>query len=281
MTSYIITEAHLSHYASHLQREERSAGTIEGYLRHLRAFADWLGGRPATKDLVGQWKQHLLASGYAPVTVNNILAALHGFFRLQGWNDCRVHYLRIQRRVFRDPARELQRDEYQQLVTNAYSLGQERLALAMETLAATGIRVSELAAITVEAARKGSANIHLKGKIRTILLPAKLVRKLLDYARRQHLKSGPIFRTASGRPLSRRQLWREMKALARQTGVPLTKVFPHNLRHLFATIFYSACRDIVRLADVLGHVSIETTRLYLQTSGSEHQRQLDQLALVS
>ena len=193
----------------------------------------------------------------------------------------RVKFLKIQRKLFRDPARELSRQEYDRLLTTARETGQERLALIMETLCATGIRISELRYITVEAAKDGRATIALKGKIRTILLPTKLCRKLSKYAKKQKIASGAIFRTKSGKSITRRQVWYELKRLCQAAGVEPTKVFPHNFRHLFATTFYKACRDIARLADVLGHSNIETTRIYLAVSGAEQARQLDRLGLVS
>lgn len=234
-----------------------------------------------TKELTATWKSCLLEQGYAPVTINSMLSALNGLFKFLGWNECQVKFLKIQRRLFRDTNRELTRNEYDRLLATAKELGRDRLALLIETIGATGIRVSEVKYITVEAAQKGKAEISLKGKIRVILLSAKLCRKLLKYAKKQKTASGTIFRTKSGKELSRRQIWAELKGLCKHAGVAPTKVFPHNLRHLFATIFYKACKDIVKLADVLGHSSIETTRIYLVTSGIEHQRQLDRLGLVT
>lgn len=254
---------------------------IEKYLRDINTFVQWLGDRDVTKELTATWKSCLLEQGYAPVTINSMLSALNGLFKFLGWNECRVKLLKIQRRLFRDTNRELTRSEYDRLLATAKELGRDRLALLIETIGATGIRVSEVKYITVEAARKGKAEISLKGKIRVILLSAKLCRKLLKYAKKQKTASGAIFRTKSGKNLSRRQIWAELKGLCERAGVAPTKVFPHNLRHLFATIFYKACKDIVKLADVLGHSSIETTRIYLVTSGTEHQRQLDRLGLVS
>ena len=183
--------------------------------------------------------------------------------------------------MFRDDSRDLTRADYDALTAAARGQGKERLALLMEAVCATGIRVSEVKYLTVEAARAGRAEISLKGKIRTILIPSKLCRKLLKYAKQQKTASGEIFLTRNGTPLSRRQIWAEMKRLCGAAGVAPSKVFPHNFRHLFATAFYRICRDIVKLADVLGHSSIETTRIYLLTSGAEHQRQLDRLGLVS
>ena len=281
MEKYQLTVEQIASYGQFLYREERSPGTIEKYLRDINTFVQWLGDRDVTKELTATWKSCLLEQGYAPVTINSMLSALNGLFKFLGWNECQVKFLKIQRRLFRDTNRELTRNEYDRLLATAKELGRDRLALLIETIGATGIRVSEVKYITVEAAQKGKAEISLKGKIRIILLPAKLCRKLLKYAKKQKTASGAIFRTKSGKDLSRRQIWAELKGLCKHAGVAPTKVFPHNLRHLFATIFYKACKDIVKLADVLGHSSIETTRIYLVTSGIEHQRQLDRLGLVT
>lgn len=276
----IITQEHIDRYCRSLLADERAAGTIAKYRHDLTAFARWLDGRIVTKETAADWKTHLLNSGYVPRTVNSMLAAVNSFFRFMDWH-IKVRFLKIQRQIFRDSARELTKAEYDRLLNAARDSGQKRLALIMETLCATGIRVSELRYITVEAARAGRATITLKGKIRTILLPAKLCRKLVKYAKKQKTASGEIFLTKSGRPIARRQVWYELKRLCKAAGVEASKVFPHNLRHLFATTFYRACRDIVRLADMLGHSSIDTTRIYLMVSGAEQQRQLDRLGLVS
>lgn len=280
MKEQTLTYKQLVAYARYLYAEEHAPGTIEKYLRDVRAFAAWLDGRPVTKELAAAWKEHLLATGHSPSTVNSMLAALNSLFRFLGW-DIRIKFLKIQRRMFRDQARELTREEYDLLVSTARASGKERLALLMEAICATGVRVSEVRYLTVEAALAGRADISLKGKIRTILLPGKLCRKLLKYARKNKIASGEIFITRSGKSMSRRQIWAEMKALSRAAGVAPEKVYPHNLRHLFARIFYKSCKDIARLADVLGHSSIETTRIYLVTTGAEHTRQLERLGLVS
>ena len=253
---------------------------MEKYLRDVQAFARWLDGRPVTRELAAGWKEYLHSQGYAPVTINAMLAALNSLLRFLGREDCRVKFLKIQRRLFRDGRRELTKNEYERLVSTASALGKERLALLMEAVCATGIRISELNRLTVEAAKRGRAEISLKGKIREILLPGKLCRKLLKYAKKEKIASGAIFRTRSGREISRRQVWTEMKALCGAANVEPSKVFPHNLRHLFATAFYRACKDIARLADILGHSSIETTRIYLAVPGSECMRQLDRLGLI-
>lgn len=276
----IITAEQIDAYCLSLLTDERSAGTISKYRRDLTAFARWLDGRAVTKESAAGWKAHLMNHGYAPRTINSMLAAINGFFRFMDWG-IKLKFLSIQRQIFRDSSRELTKEEYDRLLTAARESGQERLALIMETLCATGIRVSELRYITVEAAKAGRATITLKGKIRTILLPAKLCRKLVKYAKKQKTASGEIFLTKSGRPITRRQVWFELKRLCKAAGVEPSKVFPHNLRHLFATTFYKACKDIARLADMLGHSSIDTTRIYLMVSGAEQQRQLDRLGLVS
>jgi site-specific recombinase XerD len=275
-----ISPENFNEFRNWLQAEERSLGTIENYLRDLRTFAVWLEGRAVSKALVTEWKEGLQGQ-YAAVTVNAKLSAVNAFFRFAGWDDCRVKFLKVQRKLFREAGRDLSRGEYARLMSAANSQGRERLALVMETICATGIRVSEVQYITVETARQGRAEVSLKGKIRTILLPGKLRKKLLKYAKTQKIASGEIFLTKGGKGISRKQIWAEMKALCKAAGVAHTKVFPHNLRHLFAATFYRACRDIVRLADVLGHSSIETTRIYLISTGAEHQRQLDRLGLVS
>ena len=277
---YKITNDKLDAFARHLVEGERAPGTMANYLRHVRAFTSWLCGRSATHGEAVNWRECLLANGYKPATVNGMLTALNCFFAFVGWNHCRVKALRVQRRLFRDEGRELSRDEYVCLLDAAHRLGRERLALLMETICATGIRVSELRYITVEAARAGKADISLKGKVRTILIPGKLCRKLLKYAAKNKTASGEIFLTRSGKSLSRKQVWAEMKAVCEEAGVAPSKVFPHNLRHLFAKVFYRTSRDVAKLADVLGHSCIETTRIYLISSGIEHAKTLARLGLV-
>ena len=274
-----ITEARLHAFARQLEEEERSCATVEKYMRSIRQFVQWLNGQPVTKAAVGAWKETLLQRGQTSATVNAKLTALDRFLMLQGWSHCRVKHLRVQRRLFRAPERELDRSEYARLVDAAQKYN-PRTGLVMETICATGIRVSEMQYITVEAVLQGKAEISLKGKIRTILLPGKLCRKLMKYANKQKIASGEIFLTRSGKSLSRKQILAEMKAVCDLAGVAKTKVFPHNLRHLFARVFYQSCRDVARLADVLGHSSIETTRIYLISTGSEHIKTLERLRLV-
>ena len=276
-----LTQQQIRAYAHYLQMEEKSGAPMEKYLRDIQAFACWLDGRDISKELTSEWKSHLVSQDYAPTTVNAMLSALNSLLEFLDLRECRVKFLKIQRRLFRDADRELTKDDYQRLLNTAHKLGRERLELLVETIGATGIRVSEVAYITVEAVQQGKAEIALKGKIRTILLPGKLRRKLLKYAQKQKTASGAIFRTKSGKELGRRQIWAELKGLCKYAGVEPGKVFPHNLRHLFATVFYRTCRDIAKLADLLGHSSIETTRIYLVASGTEHQREIYRLGLVS
>ena len=270
----------LAAFARQLGEEERSPATLEKYLREVRQFAAFLGGREVTRELAAAWREELSAR-QSPATVNGKLTALDRLLAFLGWEDCRVKHLRVQRQLFRDSARELSREEYARLVETARRLGRGRLSLLMETICATGIRVSEVRYITAEAVREGRTEIALKGKIRTILLPGKLCRKLEKYARQKKITSGELFLTRSGRPMSRKQIWAEMKGVCRAAGVAPSKVFPHNLRHLFARCFYRVSRDVAKLADVLGHSSIETTRIYLISTGAEHARTLDQLRLIS
>ena len=280
MEKQLITNEMLLAFSEYLQSNERAPGTIEKYLRDVSAFRIWLGNRSVTKELTAEWKERLLENNHAPVTVNSMLAAVNSFFRFAGWEDCQVKFLKLQRRLFRDAGRELSRAEYERLVETAANLSRPRLALLMEAICGTGVRVSEVRYLTVEAVQAGRADISLKGKIRTILIPNKLCRKLLKYARKQKITSGEIFLTRSGKGMSRRQIWAEMKSLCKRAGVEPSKVFPHNLRHVFAAAFYKSCKDIVRLADVLGHSSVETTRIYLLTTGVEHAQMLERLGLV-
>ena len=275
-----VTRPLIDVFTKKLQAAERSAGTIEKYRRDVQSFITWLGARDVSHEAAAEWKQHLQEQGYSPATINSMLVAVNRFFDCMGWQDCRVKTLKIQRRLFRQENRNLSKEEYIKLINTACQRGMERLALLMETICATGIRVSEVQYITVEAARQGRTEISLKGKIRTILLPGKLCRKLLKYARKQKTVSGEIFLTRNGTGLSRKQIWAEMKALCRFAGVEASKVFPHNLRHLFAQTFYRVTHDVAKLADLLGHSSIETTRIYLIATGAEHEGLINKLKLI-
>lgn len=276
-----ITQLELDAYRSALETAERSDSTLRSYMACAGQFALWLSDRELTHQAACEWKLSLTAEGCAPSTVNCKIAAVNGLFASMGREDCRIKPLRRQRELFRDESRELTRGEYVRLVDTAKRENRERLALLMETICATGIRVSELRFITCESARAGVARIALKGKVRVIMLPAKLRNKLLGYAASHGIRSGEIFLSRRGNSLSRKQIWAEMKALCRRAGVEPGKVFPHNLRHLFARSFYSECRDVVKLADVLGHSSLETTRIYLISTGAEHRALLERMRLIS
>ena len=281
MDNHILTMDQFNLFRWHLKQEDREQSTIEKYLRDLRLFAIWLAGRTVTAEVVADWKNYLRTEGYKSETINSKLSSLNKFFTFMQWPECRMKYLKIQRKMFRSPERELAKGEYLRLLETADALGKVRLRLLIETICATGIRVSEVKYITVETVQAGCTDIALKGKIRTILLPRKLCRKLQKYAKKQKITSGEIFLTRSGKGISRRQIWAEMKALCKKASVAPSKVFPHNLRHLFARTFYRACRDVAKLADVLGHSSIETTRIYLISTGTEHARQIERLGLIS
>lgn len=277
---YQVEEKNIRDYRNYLVREEREKGTIQKYMRDIHAFLKWLGKQDVSKELVLKWKEALCEKEYAASTVNSMLSAVNGFFQFMGWTELKLKFLKIQNRTFRDQEKDLCRREYERLLSAARQQGKERLSLLMETICGTGIRVSEVKNITLEAVKKGRAEISMKGKNRIILISNKLQRKLLLYAKKQKIVSGAIFLTEKGNILSRQQIWQEMKDLCKEAGVERSKVFPHNLRHLFATVFYAACKDIVKLADVLGHSSIETTRIYLISTGEEHMKQLDGLELV-
>ena len=279
MKPLILTTAVINAHAAHLARAERAPATIQSYTRALTRFLAWQGTAPIDKAALVRYKAHLAASGQRPASVNVQLAALNSLFTHLRRADLHLQYLRLQRRLFRDPARELTRRDYERLHASARRISSER-TLLLETLAATGIRVSELSHITVQAVQAGRAEIHLKGKIRVILLAPALCKRLARFARAKKIAHGALFRTMGGRPLSRYQVWACLKSLARAAGIDPRRVFPHNLRRLFALGYYEKTHDLARLADILGHSSVETTRIYLATSGREHARQLDSLGFV-
>ena len=219
-------------------------------------------------------------ASHAPATVNSILAAVNGFFRFMGWKDIAVKLLKIQKALFCDERRELTRAEYARLVSAAQKVGNERLSLVMQTICATGIRVSELRFITVEAVTTGRAELCNKGKRRTVFLPGRLRRLLRKYLQKQKKTAGAVFTTRPGRPVDRSNIWRDMKALCESADVEPGKVFPLNLRHLFARTYYSLEKDLSRMADILGHSSVNTTRIYTVESGGVHQRQLERMGLI-
>ena len=273
-------EKRTEEYRQFLMEQERCRGTIEKYIRDVETFFSWKEEVGLSRHWMVEWKGFLIQKGYAPSTINSMLSSMNSYLRFCGRDDCRVRLLRIQRKIFRDSRKVMKKREYIHLLKTARNQNKERLALLIECIACTGIRVSEVKYITVEALQKGRADIYLKGKIRTILIQKKMCRKLMKYAEKKGIFEGAVFLTKTGRNLGRKQIWKEMKTLARTAGIVTHKIFPHNLRHLFAESFYKVSHDIVKLADVLGHSSVETTRIYLLTAGEEHRRQLEKICLL-
>lgn len=262
-----------------LAEEEKSPATISKYVRDVGCFAAFADGRAVDKMLVLEYKCFLEES-FALTSANSMLAAVNAFFRFMGWSDCCVKRFRIQSQTFCPEEKELTKEEYFRLVNTARSKGDIRLMLIMQTICSMGIRISELEFVTVEAVMHGSATVNCKGKARKLFVVKPLQKLLLEYARSKGITSGPVFVTRSGNPLSRCNVWRKMKALCGEAGVLPCKVFPHNLRHLFAREFYAIEKDIAKLADILGHTSIDTTRIYIITTGEEHSRKMESLNLV-
>ena len=275
----IITNEFIKGFQDHLYEEERSSNTIEKYMRDVRFFCKWLQGREIDKPAVIKYKRELCGR-YAVKSVNSMLSSVNAFFMFMGWHDLKVKTLKIQRRIFADKSKELTKSEYERLLFAAKNRKNERLYYLMQTIASTGLRVSEIKYVTCEAVNRGQAVINCKGKIRQIFLPKRLCQMLKKYIKSKNIKSGSVFVTRSGRPLDRCAIWKMMKDLCEIAGVNKEKVFPHNFRHLFARTFYSLQKDIVRLADILGHSSVETTRLYTMESGTEHIKQLQKLGLL-
>ena len=274
-----IRHVEIEDFAARLREDERSAATVEKYCREAARFAAWLEGREVNQVLALEYKAQL-AESRTPAGVNGAVAALNKLFSFLGLEGFRLKAVKQQRRIFRDEARELTENEYRRLLAAARRRGNERLLLVMETVCSTGIRISELRFFTVESAKRGRVEVDNKGKRRTVFLPGKLQTLLLRYARKRGIAEGPVFVTRTGRPLDRSNIWSEMKGLCREAGVEPGKVFPHNLRHLFARTYYGLEKDIVRLADILGHASIETTRIYTMESGYTHRKQLERMRLV-
>ena len=274
-----LQESMIPPYETALQEAEKSAATMEKYLHHVRQFVAHDAGRRIDKALVLEYKTRL-GKLYAPSSANAALAAVNGFLRFWGFESCCVRPFKVQKKLYCPEEKELTREEYVRLVRAAKEKNSERLALLLETICATGIRVSELPYITVEAVARGEAVVHCKGKTRTVFLPAALQKKLRRYMQSQKIQSGPVFITRTGKPMNRSNIWREMKALCERANVAPSKVFPHSLRHLFARTFYSIDHDVAKLADLLGHSNINTTRIYIITTGAEHRRKMETMRLV-
>ncbi len=279
MKGRIITAKAIAEFKEHLILEERSEITVEKYIRDVKAFAAYTLNGTITKETVIAYKKHL-QENYAVRSVNSMLASINSLFAFLGWHDLRVKSLKLQQQVFCPEEKELTKAEYARLCRTAERKHNERLNLILQTICGTGIRVSELQYITVEAVKKGEAVVNCKAKTRSVFIVKELKQKLLRYAAEQNIKSGMIFVTRTGKPISRTNIWREMKALCEEANVNPQKVFPHNLRHLFARVFYGIEKDIAKLADILGHSSINTTRIYIISTGTEHQKQLENMRLI-
>lgn len=279
MNQRTITGKTIAEFRNYLILEERSASTIEKYTRDAKTFARFAEKREVTKQLVIAYKKHLQET-YAVRSVNSMLASINTLFAFLQWGDLRVKSLKLQQQIFCPEEKELSRAEYLRLCAAAVQKNNRRLYLLLQTICGTGIRVSELQCITVEAIRRGEVTVHCKAKTRTVFVVKELRKKLLRYAAAQNIKSGRIFVTKTGKPLSRSNIWREMKALCKKANVNPQKVFPHNLRHLFARVFYGMEKDIATLADILGHSSINTTRVYIISSGKQHRRRMENMHLI-
>lgn len=279
MKELVVTKAAVTTYLQFLKIQEKSKGTLEKYQRELLDLAKYLAGKKVTREDLVVWKEEL-EKRYSPAGVNGRLVAANGFFSFFGRYDLRLKLLKIQKEIFMREEKELTRAEYGRLVRTAERKRKERLSLLIQTICATGIRVSELEFITVEAVKRGRAEVNCKGKRRVIFLPARLQKKLKAYVAKKGISEGVIFAAKSGRPLHRGNIWAEMKKLCKDAEVSPEKVFPHNLRHLFARIFYSLDKDIAKLADMLGHSNIETTRIYIMESGRIHRQKLERMRLV-
>ena len=278
MLTAVLTEKDLARFFDYLLREEKSEATREKYLRDARGFCAFVAGRQVSKELVMEWKHQLVAHGYAVRSINSMLASVNSLLGFVGLGECKVKNIRIQRQTYCAEDQELTKAEYLRLLEAAK--GNVQLNMVIKTICGTGIRVSELQYFTVEAVRCGQITVDCKSKTRTILVPGKLRNMLIKYAQKHHIGSGPIFVGRNGKPLDRSSIWRSMKRLCRLAGVKESKVFPHNLRKLFARTFYGIEKDIAKLADILGHSSINTTRIYIMTTGIEHRRQIERLGLV-
>lgn len=279
MKGRYITAKAIAEFKEHLILEERSEMTIEKYIRDVKAFSVYTQNTAVTKEIVIAYKKHL-QENYAVRSVNSMLASINSLFAFLGWHDLRVKSLKLQHQVFCPEDKELTKAEYTRLCRTAERKHNKRLNLILQTICGTGIRVSELQYITVEAIKQGEAVVNCKAKTRSVFIVKELKQKLLRYSAEQGIKSGMIFVTSTGKPISRTNIWREMKALCEEANVNPQKVFPHNLRHLFARVFYGIEKDIAKLADILGHSSINTTRIYIISTGTEHQKQLENMRLI-
>ncbi|MBQ3053410.1 MAG: tyrosine-type recombinase/integrase [Clostridia bacterium] len=274
-----ITKQLIGKFKVYLINEEKSSATLEKYLRDVSAFMEWLADSILDKSAVLQYKEYLIEN-YAPASVNSIISSLNSFFAQNDRYDLRVKFIKIQKQIFTSKDKELTKTEYERLLNAAKSKNNRRLYYLMQTICSCGLRVSELKFITTDAIRCGQATINCKGKMRVVILPKQLCKILTDYIKENNIKSGSVFVSKNGRPLDRSNIWSDMKKLCESAGVSKDKVFPHNLRHLFARTYYSLQKDVVRLADILGHSSVNTTRIYTMESGDVHRRQIQKLGLL-
>ena len=279
MKGHFLTRKEIERFRNYLREEEKSENTLEKYIRDVTAFSAFCDGT-ITKDTVIAYNQNLIDSGYAVRSINSMLASINSLFSFLGWYELRVKSLKVQQQVFCPEEKEMTKAEYERLCHTAERKQNERLCLILQTICGTGIRVSELQFITVEAVRKGEAIVSLKGKKRSVFIVRDLQKKLLRYISEQYITTGAIFITRTGKPMSRTNIWRGMKNLCVEAEVNPEKVFPHNLRHLFARVFYGIEKDIAKLADILGHSSINTTRIYIISTGTEHRQRMERMRLI-
>ena len=279
MKGRFLTAEMIAEFKEHLIFEERSEATVEKYIRDVKAFAVYLSGAEITKETVINYKKRLQES-YAVRSVNSMLASINSLFAFLSWHELKVKSIKLQQQIYCPEEKELTKVEYTRLCRTAEKKHNERLTLILQTICGSGIRVSELQHITVEAVRQGEATVSCKAKTRSVFIMKELQKKLLRYAQSHGIKTGCIFITRTGRPISRTNIWREMKALCNEAGVNPQKVFPHNLRHLFARVFYGIEKDIAKLAGILGSSSINTTRIYIISTGTEHRRRMENMRLI-
>ena len=274
-----LTQSIITEFKTFLIEDEKSSATLEKYMRDINAFSKWLCEREADKKAVLEYKEHLMQN-YAHTSVNSILSSLNSFFDFMGWYDTKVKMIKIQKQIFASQEKELSKAEYERLLSVAKAKQNQQLFYLLQTICSTGIRVSEVKFITIEALKLKKATIQCKGKMRIVILPKELCKILHAYAKEKKISTGPVFVTKHGKPLDRSNIWKLMKSLCESANVAKEKVFPHNLRHLFARTFYKLQKDIVRLADILGHSSINTTRIYTMENGDIHRRQIQKLGLL-
>ncbi|MDD7281179.1 tyrosine-type recombinase/integrase [Floccifex sp.] len=278
MENIILSNEIIEEFRQSLLLEEKSTATIEKYTRDTRAFFNYTKEEIITKEMVINYKQYLIDQKYKIKSINSMIVSVNHLLSYLRLNECKVKSIRIQKQIYCTEDKELTKDEYYRLLKASQK--KPKLKLIMETICSTGIRISELKYFTIDAIQKGEINVYCKAKIRSILIPKKLQKLLLKYAKQNHIESGQVFVTRNGTPVNRSNIWQQMKKLCKEANVQESKVFPHNLRKLFARTFYNIEKDIAKLADILGHSTIETTRIYIMSTGTEHRKKIEQLRLV-